>query len=144
MYLPAATKTTDASKLHQDADEQAKFQAMLHHVNPMPNYMSTLMANADALNVSPEQKAELKKWISANNKKTADVVKQIVELEAGVAAASLSGEDKEALMQKFGEMADLRLKIATSKTACRDNVRKILSAEQWDKLVVLQRAVMAK
>lgn len=144
MYLPTAATTTDASKLHQTADEKAKFQAMLHHVSPMPNYMSTLMANSDALNVSPEQKAELKKWISANNKKTAEVVKQIVELEAGVAAASLNGEDKETLMQKFDEMADLRLKIATSKTACRDNVRKILSAEQWDKLVVLQRAVMAK
>jgi len=140
MYMPSATQAVDMTKADKASDEKAAFLSMMHHANPMPNYMPTLMKNSKDVGLNAEQTEKLKKWITANNKKAADVVKKIVQLENGIAMASTNGDDKETLMKKFSEMADLRLKLASSKTACRDNIRSILSAEQWNKLVELQQA----
>lgn len=135
MYMPSATKS---NKEMAQADNKAKFMANLKHANPMPNYLPVAMKNAETLQLTAEQKTKLKAWSAANNDKAKATVMKIVELEGKIATASMKGESKEALMKLFSEMADLRMKLATAKTACRDNARTVLSTEQWNKLIEIQ------
>ena len=44
-------------------------------------------------------------------------------------------------MSQYTEMSVLRLKLASSKTACRDNVRTILQAAQWNQLLEIQGSI---
>ena len=44
-------------------------------------------------------------------------------------------------MSQFTEILDLRLKLVTSKIACRDNVRTILPAAQWNQLLEVQGSI---
>lgn len=129
-----STTTTKMSK----AAKKAAFMPVVKHASPMPNYMRTLKKNADSLKLSTEQSDKLKAWVAANNKKAADTVNKIVELEKGISLSSMKGDSKEILMTKFNEMSDLRMKLASSKTACRDNIRSILSSQQWNTLIKIQ------
>ena len=145
MYMAPATKPVVAEKNNdQAATEKTRFTAMLDHANPMPNYMPVVMKNAKTLALTDEQTGKLKSWVAANNKKSVEVVKRIVQIENDLAMASMHGADKPTLMKKYSEMADLRIKLASSKTDCRDNIRKILSTEQWNKLVDLQQAIQTQ
>jgi len=134
----ATTKMSKAAKKMSKATKKAAFMPVVKHASPMPNYMRTLKKNADSLKLSTEQNDKLKTWVAANNKKAADTVNKIIELEKGISLASMKGDSKEILMTKFNEMSDLRMKLASSKTACRDNMRTILSNEQWNTLVKIQ------
>jgi len=145
MYIEPANQAianneVKSENIDKAAADRAKFLSMLNHANPMPNYMPVLMKNAKNLALSAEQTEKLKSWVAANNEKTANVVKKIVAIENSLALASMNGADKPTLMKKYSEMADLRMKIASSKTDCRDNIRKILTNEQWNKLVKLKQS----
>jgi len=120
-------------------DKKAAFMPLVKHASPMPNYMRTLKKNSDNLKLSSEQTEKLQAWVAANNKKATDAVNKIIELEKEISTASMKGDNKELLMTKFNEMSDLRMKLASSKTACRDNLLTILSNEQWGKLVKIQK-----
>lgn len=145
MYIAPTAKPVIAEKnTDKAAIEKARFTAKLQHANPMPNYMPVAMKNAKSLALTDEQTAKLKNWVAANNKKSVEVVKRIIQLENDLAMASINGADKPTLMKKYSEMADLRIKLASSKTDCRDNIRKILSTEQWKKLVDLQQATQTQ
>ncbi len=137
MYMAPVTQTVAIDKA---AAEKAQYISMLNHANPMPNYMPVLMKNAKNIALNTEQTGKLKSWIAVNNKKSKNVVKKIVQLESSLAFASINGDDKPTLMKKYSEIADLRIKLASSKADCRDNIRSILSAKQWNKLVNLQQA----
>lgn len=130
MHLPSAAQS-----------KKAKFVAKLKHANPMPNYLPVAMKNAKALQLTAEQITKLKAWSAKNNDKATATVMKIVELEGNIATASMKGESKEILMKQFTDMANLRMKLATAKTACRDNARTVLSTEQWDKLIEIQTGV---
>ncbi len=141
MYIePAKKMAASDTNIDKAAAEKAKFTSMLLHANPMPNYMPVIMKNAKDLALTSDQTEKLKSWVAANNKKAEDVVKKIVQLENNLAMESINGVDKPTLMKEYSEIADLRIKLASSKTDCRDNIRKILSTEQWQKLVSLQQA----
>lgn len=140
MYMPEFVEST-ANKGVKNVigmDKKAAFMPVVKHTSPMPNYMRTLKKNSDILELSSEQETQLKKWASENSKKATATVKRIVELENNISYASMHGDSKELLMKKFSEMTALRLTLASSKTACRDNMRSILSEKQWTKLVGLQ------
>lgn len=42
----------------------------------------------------------------------------------------MNGDDKASLIEKYQKVADLRMKLASSKADCRDYVKGILSTEQ--------------
>ncbi len=140
MYMPAkgATATTTSTVTMSAKEKKTAFMPVVKHASPMPNYMRTLKKNSDSLKLSTEQKDKLQAWVAANNKKASDTVNKIIELEKGISVASMKGDGKESLMTKFNEMSNLRLQLASSKTACRDNMRSILSKEQWSTLVKIQ------
>ncbi len=149
MYMPPITQNitqtvTQTVAIDKAAAEKAQYISMLYHANLMPNYMPVLMKNAKSIALSSEQTGKLKSWIAANNKKSKNVVKKIVQLENDLALASINADDKPTLMKKYSEIADLRIKLASSKADCRDNIRSILSAEQWNKLVKLQQAAQTQ
>jgi len=136
--LPWSYKLNKDKMYMGSKSKKATFKAKLQHVNPMPNYLPVVMKNAEALKLTGEQKTKLKAWSAANNKKASATVLKIVELEGNIASASMKGDSKKALMSQFTEMSVLRMKLATLKTACRDNVRTILSESQWSQLLEIQ------
>ena len=135
MYLPSNSKNN--AEVVQ-AEKKAKFMTKMKHTNPMPNYLPLAIKNAETLKLTAEQTSKMKAWSSKNNDKAKATVMKIVELEGEIASASAKGESKETLMKQYSEMADLRMKLASRKVACRDNTRTILSSEQWNTLVEIQ------
>lgn len=135
MYLPQADHAAETASVK---DKKAAFMLKVQHASPMPNYMRTVRQNAEALNLTAEQKGKLQEWVDANNEKAQQAVKKIIQLESDIASASMDGASKEFLMTKFGEMIDLRQKLATGKTKCRDNIRSILTTGQWHEVVRLE------
>jgi len=57
-----------------------------------------------------------------------------MKLENEIMQASLDGVDKAALMSKVDEMLAIRRSIAERKVNCRDNKKKILNEEQYNRV----------
>jgi len=114
-------------------------QAM-RHANPMPNLMKVVKKHGDELNLSEAQKAELNRWHDQNAKTMHANFAKVGEMEKALNAAALDGRPKAELMVMASRIMNLRTDIISVKTDCRDNMRRVLSAEQYDKLLALYQA----
>lgn len=113
---------------------KGKMRAM-HHANPMPNLMMIAKKNAAELNLTADQEKVLARWREKNHSVNKAQVEKVIKLENEIMMASLSGEDKASLMAKVDEMLAVRREIASRKVLCRDNLKRILSDEQYQRLI---------
>ena len=111
----------------------------MHHVNPMPSLMMVVMKKSAELNLTPEQEKALAAWRDQSNPIFKDQVSQVMKLENEIMQASLDGVDKAALMSKVDEMLAIRRSIAERKVNCRDNMKKILNEEQYNRVIQTYR-----
>ncbi|MBO1923356.1 copper chaperone PCu(A)C [Thiomicrorhabdus sp. 6S3-12] len=108
---------------------------MVMHANPaFPNLTGIAVKNAAELNLSAEQVSELKGWTAKHGDKMQKMFQQVDVLEKELIQDALAGQPKAELMAKFEKTLALRKQIAETKIDCRDNMKKVLSAEQFDKL----------
>jgi hypothetical protein len=121
------------------ADDQAMTQFMTHmaHANPVPNYVSVIKQNAQALGLSKEQMDQVMAWNNANTKKMQSMVMSVIEGEQQIKQASLAGVDNEEIMQMAKALGETRLNIIAGKTRCRDQMMSILDEAQWQKLAAM-------
>lgn len=111
----------------------------MHHANPMPSLMMVVMKKSAELNLTPEQEKALAAWRDQSNPVFKDQVSQVMKLENEIMQASLDGVDKAALMSKVDEMLAIRRSIAERKVNCRDNMKKILNEEQYNRVIKTYR-----
>jgi hypothetical protein len=114
-------------------------QAM-RHANPMPNLMKVVKKHGDELNLSEAQQAELTRWHDHNAQHMHANFAKVGEMEKELNAAALAGRPKAELMVMASRIMNLRTDIISVKTDCRDNMRRVLSAEQYAKLLELYQA----
>ncbi len=108
-------------------------------VAPMPNLMPVIMHHGDMLDLSEAQEQELAKWRKENHHGQHELSNQIREKQATMRKAALDGEPAEALLTMEQDIEAMRIKFISKKAACRDNMKKVLNPEQWQKVVEIYR-----
>ena len=112
----------------------------MHHANPMPNLMMVVKKKSSELGLSKEQNDALAKWRDENHMALKQQVENVIRLENEIMSASLNGEDATSLMARMDEMLAVRRSIAERKVQCRDNLKKILTTEQYDTVISTYKA----
>jgi hypothetical protein len=111
------------------------------HAHPLPNLMITIVEHGDMLDLSPEQDQALADWRAKQKSIMAELVMAIKNGEQQLEEASLNGASKKEIMAQLDALLEKRRQIADIKTDCRDNMRRILSDEQWNEVVSLYRGM---
>ncbi len=109
----------------------------MRHANPMPNLMKVVKKQGDKLGLSDEQKAELTQWHDQNADNMHANFAKVGEMEKELNAATLAGKPTAELMTMASDIMKLRTQIIATKAACRDNMRRVLSDEQYAQVVAL-------
>jgi hypothetical protein len=96
--------------------------------------------NADALNLSEAQRADLKAWLEKPNAR-AVVEDETVALRAELRAAIVSGAPREARVALAEKIGANETRLVMFRSDCVDHWREVLSAEQFAQLLVLAGVV---
>jgi copper(I)-binding protein len=120
-------------------DMQAKMKAM-KHVNPMPSLMKVVMKMGDKLNLSDEQSAKLKAWHDERKPVIMELLNLIPKLEAELHQAALDDAPLSKIDQLSHDIMQNRIKLIRNKAFCRENMKDILSEEQYKKVIELYKA----
>jgi len=112
------------------------------HAHPLPNFMIVIMQQGDMLALSPEQAQAVANWRAKHGPIAKKLVMAIKNGEQELQKASLNGASKEEIMAQVDALLDKRRQLAEMKTTCRDNMRQILSDEQWDEVVSLYKEML--
>ncbi len=108
---------------------------LVMHANPaFPNLTGIAIKNAQELGLSDEQVAKLKAWTQKNGDEMKRLFQAVNMTEKELIQDTLAGMSKAELMAKFEKTLAMRMQIAETKIDCRDNMKKVLTAEQFDKL----------
>ena len=129
------------TKVDLEAEKAAKLKVMMH-ANPLPNYMTVILSNAEVLNIDEKQHQQLLEISKAKSPQAVKMAYKIGEIEAELHKASLDNAKKELLASGFEKSLDLRTSLVTMKLDCRDQVLEILNEQQWNDLVVLYQEKM--
>ncbi len=107
---------------------------------PVVALMPVLMKNGEALGLDAAQKAALDDWMATAPKKRAALEDETVALRAEMKAAILAGApvaDREALAARIGANETALIMM---RSGCVDNLRKLLTADQFAALVKMAAA----
>jgi len=110
---------------------------MMRHVTPMPPLMMVVKHHADELSLTDEQNENLAKWRETSAVKVAALAKETMAGEKQITEAALKGESTEVIQKIASNVMEKRMSIIKIKIQCRDNMKKILNDEQWEKVVAL-------
>lgn len=108
-------------------------------VAPMPDLMPVVMHHGDLLDLTAEQKTELAKWRKNHHQAQRHLSNEIRRNQADMLKAALEGKPVDELLTYEKAIDAKRVKFITRKAACRDNMKKILSPDQWQKVVKIYR-----
>ena len=113
-----------------------EIQAFLR-VSPMPKLMAIILMHKKELQLTVEQNKYLEDWRLENMNRWALFFDQVLSTEKKITQQSLAMESNSQLMKEFDEMAKSRRIMAQMSLNCRDNIKKVLSDEQWKKMIKL-------
>lgn len=109
--------------------------ALVMHANPaFPNLTGIAIKNAAELGLNDEQIAKLKAWTKEHGDQMQRLFQGVSAMEKALIQDALAGQSKAELMTKFEKTLAMRKEIAETKIDCRDNMKKVLTAEQFEKL----------
>lgn len=123
-------------KAHQATDMNLKMTT-IKHVNPMPMLMKVITKYADKLELTEQQNAELKQWRDERHPVSKKLIGTIIDLEADIHKAVMNNESLERIDQLADDIMQNRIKMIRSKALCRDNMKRILNEEQYEKVLAL-------
>lgn len=132
----AETATAKADEKSMSMEDKMKVMA---HVSPMPSLMMVLARNEDTLKLNDEQKANFKAFKEEHGSKGKELAKAIMMEEKATTEAVLAGEPAEKINAMLKGVLEKREKFGMAKVACRDNMKKTLTEEQWNKVVELYK-----
>ena len=107
----------------------------MKHASPMPNLMGVVMKNAQQLALNGNQMKAIKQWSDVNQPRVWEWVAVITRTEKELHDAVLKGASIDELDKMTLTILDSRQKIIRTKILCVENLRAILNADQWNKLM---------
>ena len=111
----------------------------LKHANPMPNLMRIAIKNAELLGVDAKQMVALKAWSDTNKPKMKMMVQKVMSEEKMLLENALSTDNDS--VKEAAVMLETRKKIITMKTACKANLKTILTPKQYANVIKIYRSV---
>lgn len=112
-----------------------------HHgmgmISPMPNLMKVVKKFGDQLNLSKEQSAELAAWREKNHARIHAQMADIKKIRLEAQQAALKGALAADLQVYVSQMDQIRNEIIATKIACCNNMKRVLNAGQWGKVITL-------
>lgn len=133
----ATAQAQNNQKMDHAKHEKMKKAYALKHANPMPNLMRVAMKNKDTLKLSKEQIKALKAWGDTNKPQMQKMIKKVMNQEQRLLEESLTTDEN--IVQKAEKMLDTRREIIKMKTACRENLKTILTPAQYAQVVSLYK-----
>jgi copper(I)-binding protein len=112
---------------------------LMKHTNPLPDFMQVVTKMGDKLKLTEKQVADLKAWRDERTPVTARVAKQIVTLETELQEAALKDEPFEKIDQLADGIMQSRVRMIRSKALSRNNIKRILDNEQYQKVMELAK-----
>ncbi|MES9852239.1 MAG: hypothetical protein ABW170_10445 [Candidatus Thiodiazotropha sp. L084R] len=131
-FISSANSFAESGGMHD-------FPQMMKHANPMPNLMKVVKQHENELNLSEKQSKALAGWRDSHSKPMHAKVTEIDELEKNIYEATIAGKDKAEIMEMASKVLELRSSIISTKLDCRDNMKSILSEEQFNKVVSMYK-----
>lgn len=123
------------------AQAQGPGKAM-RHVNPLPNLMQVVKKHGDQLNLTQAQTGALADWRKLHGEPMHKMVGDIVAMEKALNEAAINGRPKAELMGMTARILNARSHVASTKVDCRDNMRRVLSAEQYAKVLEIYQGMV--
>jgi Spy/CpxP family protein refolding chaperone len=115
-------------------------QALETYLSPAPSLMPILVKQAGDLGLSAEQQAKLADWRKVAQPGREKLEKEIAAGRLAINQAMLDGKNNNDVQKLVREVQRKEIKLVVGKLACRDNAKKILTPEQWSKLIALYQA----
>jgi Spy/CpxP family protein refolding chaperone len=115
-------------------------QALESYVSPAPSLMPILAKQADAIGLTVEQQARLAEWRKVAQPQREKMEQDIVAGRLAINQAMLDGKGNTEVQAMVKAVQRKEIKLVVAKLACRDNAKKVLTKEQWDKVVALYTA----
>jgi len=109
------------------------------NISAVPDLMTLVMGNIDALKLTEIQQRDLKFWRDHEGSDTKVLAKKISTLEKDLHHAVLAGKSTGYLSSQANRLLSTRLQLTSQRILAIDNMRHILTAQQWQKLVKLAR-----
>lgn len=114
----------------------------LRHANPLPNLMRVAMTNKGELNLTQDQITKLQDWSKSNKPQMKQLVQKVMQQERALREEALTTDKN--VMEKAEEMLDTRRAIMKKKTACRQNLKTILTAAQYEQVITIYKSQKGK
>lgn len=114
----------------------------LRHANPLPNLVRLTLGNAELLQLNAKQVEELRTWARTNKPTIMKLVQKVMNEEKMLHEEALT-TDKD-VVKNSESMLDARREIIKLKTACRMNLKKVLSEKQYAQVIGIYRSTQPK
>jgi len=114
----------------------------LRHANPLPNLVRLTLGNAELLQLNATQVKEIRTWARTNKPTMMKLVQKVMNEEYMLKEEALT-TDKD-VVKNAESMLDARREIIKLKTACRMNLKKVLSEKQYAQVIGIYRSTQPK
>ncbi len=108
------------------------------YVSPAPSLIALAIDSTQALGLTDAQKAKLEDWVRASDCDHRE--HELVARRQAVSQAILDGVANAEVQKLMQDVQLKEIKLVSSKLACRDYIRKVLSEAQYQQLLGLYRA----
>ncbi|MFP5402514.1 MAG: Spy/CpxP family protein refolding chaperone [Gammaproteobacteria bacterium] len=115
-------------------------QALETYVSPAPTLMPVAIDHAKDLGLSDDQKAKLEAWIASGRADRERMEREIVADRKAINQAMIDGKGNADIQKMVRDVQRKEIKLVVAKLACRDYTRKVLTPEQWKKVIELYLA----
>lgn len=120
---------------------QAGEREMLEtYVSPAPTLMPVMVNHAGELGLTDAQKAKLADWQTASKSTRENLEREIAADRQAINQAMLDGKGNADIQKMVRDVQRKEIKLVVAKLACRDYTRKVLTPEQWKKVIELYLA----
>ena len=109
-------------------------------VAPMPNLMPVVVQHGEMLDLNESQQDELAKWRKGHHHAMHELGNEIRADQSAILKAALGGKSADEILAMEKAVEDKRVKFITTKAKCRDNMKKILTAGQWEQVVKIYKS----
>ena len=109
----------------------------------VPNYMSVVFMHGEDLGLTEEQSTTFAKWQQKFHAPTQEKMNLVIAKKKDLYNASLEEKSLEDILKMQDEITKLMREIVEQKTNCRDKLQKVLSEDQWEKVVKMTRKMKA-
>lgn len=115
-------------------------QMLETYVSPAPSLMSILVSQATELGLNAEQQSKLADWRKAAQPQREKMERDIIADRLAINQAMLDGKSNAEVQAMVKTLQRKEIKLVVAKLACRDNAKKVLTKEQWEKLIAMYTA----